>query len=51
MTKESIEVPLDALGLISIRSKYKLKGLINVSGFHVDPGFRGSLVFAVYNAG
>jgi len=25
--------------------------LINVSGFHVDPGFHGHLKFAVYNAG
>jgi dCTP deaminase len=25
--------------------------LINVSGFHVDPGFRGRLIFSVYNAG
>ncbi len=26
-------------------------GLINVSGFHVDPGFKGKLLFSVYNAG
>lgn len=25
--------------------------LVNVSGFHVDPGFKGKLVFSVYNAG
>jgi dCTP deaminase len=25
--------------------------LINVSGFHVDPGYKGNLVFSVYNAG
>jgi dCTP deaminase len=24
---------------------------MNVSGFHVDPGFRGHLIYAVYNAG
>jgi dCTP deaminase len=24
---------------------------VNVSGFHVDPGYRGQLKFAVYNAG
>jgi dCTP deaminase len=50
ITEEAVEMPPDALGLISIRSKYKMKGLINVSGFHVDPGFRGKLIFAVYNA-
>ena len=26
-------------------------GLVNVSGFHVDPGYKGRLKFAVYNAG
>lgn len=34
-----------------MRAGFKMNGLINVSGFHVDPGFRGQLVFAVYNAG
>ena len=29
----------------------KFQGLVNVSGFHVDPGFHGQLKFAVYNAG
>jgi dCTP deaminase len=28
-----------------------MRGLVNVSGFHVDPGFRGRLKFSVYNAG
>ncbi len=27
------------------------EGLVNVSGFHVDPGWSGSLIFAVFNAG
>jgi len=51
ITEEIVEVPADALGLISIRFKYKEPGLINISGFHVDPGFRGRLKFSVYNAG
>jgi dCTP deaminase len=29
----------------------KFKGLVNVSGFHADPGFHGHLIFAVFNAG
>ena len=29
----------------------KKSGLINVSGFHVDPGYKGKLLFSVYNAG
>lgn len=51
MTRESVRVPDDALALISIRAGYKFKGLINVSGFHVDPGWHGKLLFSVYNAG
>jgi dCTP deaminase len=51
MTLERVRVPDDALALISIRAGYKFKGLINVSGFHVDPGWDGKLLFSVYNAG
>ncbi|MGE4423600.1 MAG: hypothetical protein AB7D39_15000 [Pseudodesulfovibrio sp.] len=50
-TREVIRVPLGAIGLISIKAKIKFKGLVNVSGFHVDPGYEGKLVFSVYNAG
>jgi dCTP deaminase len=39
------------MGLISIKATYKLKGLVNVSGFHVDPGWSGPLIFTVFNAG
>ena len=51
LVKEYIRIPDDALGLISMKSKYKMSGLVNVSGFHVDPGYEGQLVFAVFNAG
>ena len=51
LTKEQVKVPLDALALISIKSRWKLRGLMNVSGFHVDPGYHGHLLFSVYNAG
>lgn len=51
LTEESVTVPDDAIGFISIRFSIKMRGLINVSGFHVDPGFSGRLKFAVYNAG
>jgi dCTP deaminase len=51
LTEEVISVPADALAFISIRAKTKFRGLVNVSGFHVDPGFRGQLTFAVFNAG
>lgn len=51
LTHEEISVPTNAIALISIKAKYKFQGLINVSGFHVDPGFNGKLLFSVYNAG
>lgn len=51
MTKEYITMPKDILGLISIRLGKKEQGLINISGFHVDPDFQGKLMFSVFNAG
>jgi len=51
LTQESIYIPDDLLGLISLRVTYKMKGLVNVSGFHVDPGYHGKILFAVYNTG
>ena len=51
LTEETVRIPPDVLGFISLRSTYKFRGLINVSGFHVDPGFYGKLIYAVYNAG
>jgi dCTP deaminase len=51
LTEEVVAVPNNAIGFISIRFSIKMQGLVNVSGFHVDPGFKGRLKFAVYNAG
>ncbi|PZR77221.1 MAG: hypothetical protein DLM73_00190 [Chthoniobacterales bacterium] len=51
LTQETLKMPLDAIGLLSIKFGLKARGLINVSGFHVDPGFEGKLVFSMYNAG
>lgn len=51
LTEEIVTLPINALGLFSIRSRVKWKGLVNVSGFHIDPGFSGRLTIAVYNAG
>ncbi len=50
-TLEVVKVPEDRVALISIRFGFKLQGLVNVSGFHVDPGFKGNLIFAVQNVG
>lgn len=51
LTEEVVTIPDDAIGFISVRFTIKRRGLVNVSGFHVDPGFSGRLKFAVYNAG
>ncbi len=51
LTEERVKVPLNAIAFISMRFGWKRRGLINVSGFHVDPGFHGRLKFSVYNAG
>ncbi len=51
LTEEKVKIPYTALAFISMRFGFKQKGLINVSGFHVDPGFEGRLKFSVYNAG
>ena len=50
-TCEKIAVPEKYVAFISIRSRYKFQGLINISGFHVDPTYEGNLIFSVQNVG
>lgn len=51
LTKEKLKLDPDVMAFISIRFDYKQKGLVNVSGFHVDPNYEGKLIFSAYNAG
>mgnify|MGYP003135005605 CR=1 FL=1 len=51
LTEEVVTIPPEVMGFISVKATYKLKGLVNVSGFHVDPGWTGRLIFTVFNAG
>ncbi len=51
LTEEVVTIPPEVMGFISIKATFKSKGLVNVSGFHVDPGWSGRLIFAVFNAG
>lgn len=51
VTEESVRVPDDAIAFISIKARLKFNGLIDISGFHVDPGYHGRLLFSVLNAG
>jgi deoxycytidine triphosphate deaminase len=46
-TIEYLTIPGDLLGLITLKYSFKKLGLMNVSGFHVDPLFHGRLVFSV----
>ncbi len=50
MSHEELNIPSNAMAFISMRTGIKFKGLINVSGFHVDPGYKGKLIYAAYNA-
>lgn len=51
LTEEKIKIPFKNIGFISIRASIKINGLVNVSGFHVEPGWNGRLIFSVFNAG
>jgi dCTP deaminase len=51
LTEENVKVPPTAIAFISMRANYKFQGLVNVSGFHVDPNYDGRLIFSVFNAG
>jgi dCTP deaminase len=50
-TREKVHLPDKVIAFISIKASIKLKGLVNISGFHVDPAYHGRLKFSVYNAG
>lgn len=51
LSEEFVHIPNFAMGFISLKFGVKGPGLVNVSGFHVDPGYHGRLIFSVYNAG
>ncbi|MDJ0826134.1 MAG: hypothetical protein QNJ16_11585 [Rhodobacter sp.] len=51
ITEEVVNLPLGCIGFISVRAGTKFYGLVNVSGFHVDPGYKGKLIFAIFNSG
>ncbi len=50
-TEETISIPENVLAFISLKSTFKFQGLVNISGFHVDPTFKGKLRFGVQNVG
>jgi dCTP deaminase len=48
---EKLDLPPNLMGFITLKNGFKMQGLVNISGFHVDPTFKGILIFAVNNAG
>ena len=46
---EEVKLPVDHMAFIALRSTFKFQGLVNISGFHVDPTHEGTLLFAVQN--
>jgi dCTP deaminase len=50
-THEEVRIPDSILAFITLRFSFKLQGLVNVSGFHVDPTYQGKLLFSVQNVG
>jgi dCTP deaminase len=50
-TYEELKIPDNILAFISVRTTFKIQGLVNVSGFHVDPSYEGKLLFVVQNVG
>lgn len=51
LTEEKVKLKGNQMGFISLRFTYKARGLINISGFHIDPSYEGKIIFAVFNAG
>ncbi|WP_146346997.1 dCTP deaminase domain-containing protein [Phaeobacter marinintestinus] len=51
LTEEKLTIPLDCIAFVSARATTKFRGLVNVSGFQVDPGYTGKFIFAMFNAG
>ena len=51
ITEERVELPANTIGFINVSTELKIKGLVNISGFHVDPLYKGKLIFTVFNAG
>jgi dCTP deaminase len=50
-THERLELPLNIYGRVGLKTTLSLKGLINLSGPHVDPGFKGALYLGLSNFG
>ena len=50
-TYERFDLPLNIYGRVGLKTTLSLKGLINLSGPHVDPGFKGTLSLGLSNFG
>ena len=50
-TYERFDLPLNIYGRVGLKTTLSLKGLINLSGPHIDPGFKGTLSLGLSNFG
>ena len=50
-TKEWVELPLDYVARVGAMTELAKYGVMTSHGFQVDPGFKGSLQFCLFNAG
>lgn len=50
MSSERFDMPPNLCGLIGSKRKLSYKGVILLSGVHVHPGYKGRLLFCLFNA-
>jgi dCTP deaminase len=49
MTKETLKLPINIYSQLSPRRKMTEFGIITLGGFAIDPGYKGKLLFGLYN--
>lgn len=50
-THEEFKLPLTMIGMVGLRAKISLSGVVNLSGIQIDPGFEGPLYLGLVNLG
>ena len=49
LTKEEIQLPGDVKAELSLKRKMSIAGVLVLGGFGIDPGYKGKLLFALFN--
>jgi deoxycytidine triphosphate deaminase len=50
VSRENFNLPENVIGIIGTKRRFSYEGLILLTGFIVDAGYQGHLLFTVYNA-